>query len=107
MEEKKATKEFLPIGSVVILKNATKKVMVIGYCSMTPEQKDKLFDYTGCLYPEGLLSSDQICLFDHEQIDKTFFTGYEDDEEKDFNKKLVDNYDQIVEESKKAANTAA
>jgi hypothetical protein len=96
MEDKK----FLPIGSIVILKNATKKIMISGYCSMTPEHKGELFDYTGCLYPEGLLSSDQVCLFNNDQIDKVFYEGYTDDESKEFHKKLIENYPKIVELAK-------
>ena len=92
MEEK-----FLPVGTVVILKDATKELMITVYCSMTPEHKGKLFDYTGCLYPEGLLSSDQICLFDHEQIKEIFFKGYINDEFIDFEKKLKSNYDVMLQ----------
>lgn len=89
--------KFLPVGSVIVLKDATKKLMITGYCSMTPEHKGKLFDYTGCLYPEGLLSSDQICLFDHEQINEIVFLGYQNDEYSDFIKKLESNYNVMLE----------
>lgn len=90
-------KKFLPVGSVVLLKNATKKIMITGFCSLSPEHKGKLFDYTGCLYPEGLLSSDQICLFDHEQIGEVFYKGFESDEEVEFKTKLLSNYDKMIE----------
>lgn len=93
-------KKFLPVGTVVILNDATKKLMITGFCSMTPGHKGELFDYTGCLYPEGLLSSDQICLFNNDQIKEVFFKGYENEEETEFKKKLNDNYDKMVELAK-------
>lgn len=73
---------FLPIGSVVLLKNATKRVMITGFCCIRTdgEEGEKLYDYTGCLFPEGVVSSDQNLLFDHNQIDQVFNTGYVDDE---------------------------
>lgn len=83
MEEK-----FLPIGTVVLLKNATKRIMIIGFCAMTKEQEGKIFDYCGCIYPEGLISSSQTCMFDHSQIEKIFFKGFEDEEEAEFKTKL-------------------
>ena len=92
--------KFLPVGTVVILKDATKKLMITGFCSMTPDHKGELFDYTGCLYPEGLLSSDQICLFNHDQIKEVFFKGYANEEETEFKKKLDENYDKMVKLAK-------
>ncbi len=93
-------KKFLPVGTVVILNDATKKLMITGFCSMTPGHKGELFDYTGCLYPEGLLSSDQICLFNNDQIKEVFFKGYENEEETEFKTKLIDNYDKMVQLAK-------
>ena len=46
-------KEFLPVGSVVLLKGGTKRVMVTGFCSVDNDDTTKIYDYTGCLYPEG------------------------------------------------------
>ena len=99
-------KSFLPVGTVVILKNATIKIMITGFCSLSKEHEGKLFDYTGCIYPEGILSSDQICLFNQDQIDEVFFKGYENDEEKTFKEKLTENYDQIVQLASSKTNNA-
>lgn len=82
--------KFLPIGSVVLLKGGTKKAMITGFCSIAAEDKAKIYDYSGCIYPEGYLNSNQICLFDHDQIEEIFFIGYEDDEEKEFKISLND-----------------
>ena len=83
MEEK-----FLPVGSVVLLKGGKKRVMVIGFCAMSKENEGKIFDYSGCLYPEGLIASNQTCLFNHDQIEKVFFKGFVDNEETEFKNKL-------------------
>ena len=79
----------LPIGSVVLLKDGTKKVMITGFCVKVQDQ-DKIYDYCGCLYPEGIISSEQNLVFDHSQIVKLIHKGYLDDEEKQFKEKLAE-----------------
>ena len=81
-------KGFLPIGSVVLLKGGTKRVMITGFCSIDNNNTEKVYDYTGCLYPEGILNSNELRLFDNDQIDKVFYKGYEDEEQQDFLKIL-------------------
>lgn len=88
MEDYKMRDKFLPIGTVVLLKGGKKRAMITGFCSIAQENQEKIFDYSGCVYPEGYLSSNQVCLFDHDQIEKIFFVGYEDEEEKMFKDKL-------------------
>ncbi len=80
--------KYLPIGTVVLLKGGKKRAMITGFCSIAQENQEKIYDYSGCVYPEGYLSSNQVCLFDHDQIDKIFFLGFEDDEERVFKDKL-------------------
>ena len=67
MEEK-----LLPIGSVVKLKNGQKNI----------------WDYSGCLYPEGMLTSEANYVFNHSQIEEVHFIGLVDEEEEEFKKKL-------------------
>ncbi|MBR4618613.1 MAG: DUF4176 domain-containing protein [Bacilli bacterium] len=81
-------KEFLPVGSVVLLKGGTKRVMITGFCSVDNNDKNKMYDYTGCLYPEGIINSNEICLFDNDQIENVYFKGFEDEEEKSFKQEL-------------------
>lgn len=81
--------KYLPIGSVVLLKNATKRLMVTGFLVSSKEFPEKVFDYSGCLYPEGIITSEQTALFDHEQIEKIYATGFSDSEEKSFKAKLI------------------
>ena len=80
--------KYLPIGTVVMLKGGKKRAMITGFCLIPEETKDKVFDYSGCLYPEGFISSKQTLLFNHEQIEKVYHLGLIDDEEKQFKQKL-------------------
>lgn len=86
---KEIKEKYLPIGTVVILKGATKRLMISGFCAIDNSNKDKIWDYSGCMYPEGFLTSNQICLFDHEQIEKIYHMGLSNDnEEKEFKENL-------------------
>lgn len=80
--------KFLPIGSVVLLKEGTKRLMITGFCVIAKDNSNKIYDYCGCLYPEGVISSDQTALFNHEQIDKIYYIGLNDDENNEFQKTL-------------------
>ncbi len=84
-------KELLPIGSVVRLKNGKKKIMVTGFCVNTAEDENKMYDYCGCMYPEGVISSDKNLVFDHNQIEQLYFLGYVNIEEQQFKVKLYEN----------------
>lgn len=81
--------KYLPIGSVVMLKGGTKRVMVTGFCTVPNEDKEKVYDYSGCLYPEGVISTEQVLLFNHSDIEKIYYLGYIDDEEKKFKERLL------------------
>ena len=77
-------KKYLPLGSVVLLKDAKKRVMVIGYAVTVPNTGDKVWDYIGCLYPEGTITPEKNLLFDHKDIARIYAIGYSDDEQKSF-----------------------
>ena len=94
--------KYLPIGTVVLLKEGKKRVMITGFCVVAPEVPGKMFDYCGCIYPEGYLNSNQNCLFNHEQIDKVYHVGLVDDEELKFKKQLKDVAPIIDQEFKKS-----
>lgn len=88
---------FLPIGTVVLLKGGKKRLMITGFCSFDEEKKDRAYDYTGCLYPEGIISSKQMALFDHSQIDKIYHLGLSDQEEKEFKVKLNASLKELID----------
>ena len=72
-----------------MLKGGTKRVMVTGFCTVPNEDKEKVYDYSGCLYPEGVISTEQVLLFNHSDIEKIYYLGYIDDEEKNFKERLL------------------
>ena len=46
--------------------------------------KDKLYDYCGCAYPEGMLSTSEVSLFNQEDIEKVYIIGPSNEEDKKF-----------------------
>ena len=80
--------KYLPIGTVVMLKGASKRLMITGFCSMAEEDPNVMYDYAGCMYPEGFLSSEETALFNHDQIETIYHMGLVDDEEKTFKENL-------------------
>lgn len=91
---------FLPIGTVVLLKGGKKRLMITGFCSYDDATRDRAYDYTGCLYPEGIISSKQMALFNHSQIEKIYYLGLRDDEEKAFKQNLVIELNKLIEKQK-------
>lgn len=83
-------KFFLPVGTICKLKNGVKNIMITGFCPVTDETEKGMYDYCGCLYPEGMISSDMNLLFDNDQIEEVLFKGFENAEEVEFKKRLVD-----------------
>ena len=76
-------KSYLPIGSIVLLKNGKKKVMIYGRRQRRITDKYE-YDYIACLYPEGNIDENFMYLFDNENIDKVIYRGYSDAEEEAF-----------------------
>lgn len=87
----------LPVGTVVMLKGGKKKVMITGFYIVEKNKKDKIWDYSGCFFPEGIISAKKIFLFDHSQIEKIYHKGLIDDEEIEFKKRL----EKVLKENKK------
>ena len=79
--------DLLPVGSVVLLKEATKKLMIIGILQVKPSE-EKLYDYLGVPYPEGFVGADNNFLFNHSDINDVIFTGYTNPEREIFIKAL-------------------
>lgn len=85
----KQGKKVLPLGSVVLLKGAKRYIVVMGYM-MVEEGEDKVWDYMGCAYPIGAVSSEATLMFDRNQIDKVIFEGFSDEEGETFREKVYD-----------------
>lgn len=80
----KTLKKYLPIGTIVKLKTGKRKVMITGFCLYDHDAAHTLYDYCGCAYPEGMLSTNEVNLFNHGDIEKVFHMGVSDEEEKKF-----------------------
>lgn len=80
-------KTYLPIGSIVILKNGQKKVMIYGRRQRRVTDENE-YDYIACLYPEGNINEDYMYLFNHEDIDTVVYRGFSDAEEEAFVAKI-------------------
>jgi len=91
-------KGLLPIGSVVLLSGSTKKVMIIGVCQKGGNNPEKIWDYTGVVFPEGFIAPDKMFMFNNEQIEQIFAMGYQDEEQLAFKKKI----DAVIENLRKA-----
>lgn len=79
----------LPIGTVVLLKNSTKRVMIIGVLQQQiKEGTPVIWDYSACFYPEGYMGPDKTFLFNSDQIDRIFSIGYQDGEQFEFKIKI-------------------
>ena len=71
----------LPIGSIVYLKEGSRKIMVLNRGAMLEQAGEPvMFDYSGCLHPIGL-TAEQVFYFNEENIDKVVFEGFIDEEE--------------------------
>lgn len=77
----------LPIGSVVLLKESTKKVMIVGLCQKSTGESGKLYDYAGVMFPEGYFAADQLFLFNGDQIAQLYAIGYQDADQLAFKEK--------------------
>lgn len=76
----------LPIGSVVLVGDSTKKVMIIGVCQKSSD--GRIFDYSGVVYPEGFLDPQKMFLFNNDQITQIAALGYQDAEQMAFKEKV-------------------
>ena len=82
-------KNYLPIGSVVILKDGEKSIMIYGR-KQIHASTNKEYDYVACLYPEGNINEEFTYLFNAEDIESVIFEGYKNDDESEFVQKLND-----------------
>lgn len=78
----------LPIGSIVKLEGAEKKVMVCGRIAVEASDNE-VFDYIGCVYPIGIASEDEYVFFNREAIERTLFIGFQDEEELIFRSEIL------------------
>lgn len=81
--------EFLPIGSVVLLKGGNKRIMICGRIQ-AQVGSDIIYDYSACYYPEGIVDPQSMFFFNRDAIETVYFRGYEDQEELDYRHDVLD-----------------
>lgn len=87
-------RELLPVGTIVLLKDGEKRLMITGIMQSNIGSNGQEYDYLGVLYPEGHIGEDFQYLFNHEDINEIIFRGFEDNERVDFIEKLANLYNQ-------------
>lgn len=70
-------KTLLPLGSLVIIKGALKKLMIVNRANVVA---DNYFDYGAILYPEGMID-ENLAYFNQEDILKIVSKAYSDDDD--------------------------
>lgn len=86
-------KELLPIGTIVLLKEGEKRLMISGIMQSDASGNGQEYDYLGILYPEGHIGDQFQYLFNHEDINNIVFRGFEDEERTEFIEKLSKIYE--------------
>lgn len=86
-----SVRDLLPIGSVVMLKGAQKRLMIFGICQTEEESKQE-YDYIGVLYPEGNMGEEIRFMFNHSDVEEVIFTGFVDEERNAFIDRLDEFY---------------
>jgi len=95
-------KEYLPIGTVVTVKDIEKKVMIVGISQVRETDVLERWDYVAVLYPTGVYAENSFCFFDNDDITEIVFKGYDDEERHAF-LKIVDEAEKMVNEAEKTA----
>lgn len=72
--------KILPIGSVVLIKNGTKPLMIFGYLQNSIANSGDMVDYIGVPYPEGNLNVLAQFGFQMTDIREVLFEGYRSEE---------------------------
>ena len=96
--------DFLPVGTVVLLKGGNKELMITSYCIIPSNEifdkneknySGKIFEYGACTYPEGIINSDQVYGFNHDQIEKVCHFGYRTDAHKKYSDYMINSLREI------------
>lgn len=81
---------FLPLGSIVMLRGGTHKVLIVARgMNVERENEDFFFDYGGVAYPEGF-NGEPMVWFNSDGINEVVFYGYMNDEDDVMQTTLID-----------------
>ena len=88
--------KYLPIGTIVLLHEGTKTIMIYGRMQSHMET-EAIYDYVACLYPEGNIGNEYTYLFNHDQISEVVHLGYVNDDEAEF-LQILEEENQLLEQ---------
>lgn len=78
--------KYLPIGTIVMLKNDIVLYMIVGYLN---NNNGEIKDYISIPFPYGMMTLDAVTYFNHIEIERVVFIGYKNDKYKMFNEKII------------------
>lgn len=81
-------KKFLPVGSVVGVKDDSRRLLIIGR-QVYSDSNRVIRDYVALEYPNGFIDAeDPFILFDRKDITEVYHYGYVDEVELELDKRL-------------------
>ncbi|MBE5860193.1 MAG: DUF4176 domain-containing protein [Butyrivibrio sp.] len=89
----------LPVGSVVLLKGGEKRVVICGRIQMK-NGDDKVYDYSACTFPEGIVDPGKMVFFNRDMIERVYFIGCQDAEELAYASKIKEIGEFVVKDGK-------
>ncbi len=96
-------RNLLPIGSIVLLKDSKKRLMIYGMFQHEVEN-DTIYDYIGVPYPEGFVDVTKSFLFNEDIIEDVLYIGYIDSEFQIFKNQLEEIFGQNEIDFSKVSN---
>ena len=73
--------KLLPLGTIVINDlEKSEKVLIIGRL-VKKELDGEIFDYCGCIAPLGIQADEELIFFNHSDVKRLLFVGYQDEDE--------------------------
>lgn len=88
-------KSYLPIGSIVLIKNIDKKMMITGFSQIRDLEVKERWDYVAVIYPMGIFSDRSFYFFNEDSITDVIFKGYENPEHEEF-LKLIEEAEELM-----------
>ena len=80
-------KKYLPLGTVVTIKNNNFFYMIVGY---TQKISDNTYDYIVVKYPIGFVDFNTLAFFNHENIEEIIYLGSYNDKMNKILKQIKD-----------------
>ena len=80
-------KKYLPLGTVVTIKNNDFFYMIVGY---TQRISDNTYDYIVVKYPIGFVDFNTLAFFNHENIEEIIYLGSYNDKMNKILKQIKD-----------------